>query len=737
MTLSLPTYRNSFHPGWLLLLLPPLLGLVRQAFGFDGAALVTDTARLALALLMILPLFLGRFRELPGGFRCWMKELRIHWLGAAGGVGLSGLLCLVRWQGQTPVEIGPWAIVIGLASALVSGALTFGEEFEQRTLAGLLSQPRSRSALYLQKLAPLASILVWIAANLSLALLAAGPSDPGDFAEVLVGIWGTSLLVFCTAPLYTLLTRSTLAGAIFVVAAPLVLWSLVALVASALERWGGVAGVHQVLEQALFWMAPAYAVLGAWLGWRCFARLEVPDARTGHGVSHPLSLPVDRLILGRLPGWFWVPLVRKELRLHVVPWLVAGIFSGLWLLWMGIRALWPEDHSQGDFGSASPAAFGMLAVIMGLMSLIVSGAACVAEERQLGTLDWQLTQPMSLARQWWIKIGVALGLFVVLGVALPLALLVLGFGAEPYLGSASPDFLLILGLYGGVILLIFALAAYASSFCRSTMKASATAVALGLALGAMPYPVILFMGARMNAIGSETAMEPGPAPNWAPDDELIRWIGILGLAVAVVVFLTLLLALGRRNFSRTVVSDAALFRQWMLLAVTVLGSLLLVSETGLRLTRLKLRSDAARSAIQRKAQLDDTLRDLVHWLMDRGGMDPEFLRDLRLEPGADRGAVLQALSRVDNLEVREAWVRALFHRATQDLPVRPSAGTPLDPLLAMRYHIPITNMILWQMQQALVTNATPGPVPRLYRLDEGLRLRYGLPVESPKSPPKP
>ncbi|MBN8246390.1 MAG: ABC transporter permease subunit [Verrucomicrobia bacterium] len=735
MTLSLPTYRNSFHPAWLLLLLPPLLGLVRQALGFDAAALVTDTARLALALLMILPLFLGRFREVPGGFLCWMKEMRIHWLGAAVGVGVSGLLLSVRWQGQVPEGFGEWAMGIGLSGALVSGALTFGEEFEQRTLAGLLSQPRSRSALYRQKLLPLAGILVWIATNLSLGLVASGPSDPGDFAEVLVGVWGMVLLVFCTAPLYTLLTRSTLAGAIFVVAAPLVLWSLVALAASALERWGGLAGVHQVLEQAFFWMAPAYAVVGAWLGWRCFAQLEVPDARAGHGVSHPLSLPVDRLLSGALPRWSWVPLVRKEMRLHVVPWLVAGIFCALWILWMVIRALWPDDGPSDDGASALPSAFGILAVIMGLMSLIVSGAACVAEERQLGTLDWQLTQPMSLSRQWWIKLGVALGLFVVLGVALPLALLVLGFGAEPVLGNPSPDFPLILGLYGGGILLVFALAAYASSFCRSTMKASATAVALGLALGSVPFPVIAWMGVRMDAISSETALELAPAPSWAPGQEAIRWVGVAGLVAGALILLSLLLALGRRNFSRASVPETLLVRQWMLLVAVVLGSLLLVSETMLQLTRLQLRADAAAWRGHRGAQIDSALRDLVHWHLDRGGLDAEVLRGLRLDPGASRESIVQTLTQVEDLEAREAWVQILFNLATAGHPTRPGAAL-VDPLLGLRYGMSVTNLVQRRLQEA----ASPlQPKPGLHRLDPVLQKRYGLAPEdpAPAAPPSP
>jgi len=732
MTWSLPTYRNSFHPGWFLLLLPPLFGWVRLAFDFDGVTLVADAARLLLAFLVVGPLILGRSREVSGGARRWMKELRIHWWPALVGVGVPGLLVLVRWQGQIPESLWIWILGTSLVGALMSGAVAFGEEFEQRTLAGWMSQPGSRGALYRQKLAVLAVMLVWIAANLSLLLERWRSTNLGDLVETLRVVWAMVLLIFCTAPLYTLLTRSTLAGAIFVAAVPLVLLSVAALSAAAVERWSGLTVPPQWLQRAAWLVPPAYAALGVWLGWRRFATLEIRDAGAGHGGAHPLSFPVDRMLLGLLPGRAWAQLLRKELRLHVVPWLVAGIFSGLWILWMIIRAVRSDSGDDATLASG----FGLLAVIMGLMSLIVSGAACVAEERQLGTLDWQLTQPISLSRQWWTKLAVALGLFVILGVALPFGLLVLSFGFSGYFGGWGLDDLWVVSLYGGAVLLAFSLAAYASSFCRNTMKASATAIVLGLTLGALPFPGIALTGIRMDAIGNEPGLSPAEAPAWAPSAAGVRWIVSLQIIALAVGLIVLLLGMGRRNFAKASVAREALVKQWAILALVLLGSLLVTGETLVRLTRLQFRSHAAQVEVQRGIQVEEGLRELVRWHLDRGSLREDFLERLQLPRTANLQTTLTALGSLEP-GVREQWVHILFKDVAWNLPAGRISPVVTDPLLGLRHGISMSNLIQMRLQEATRTNAA-GFAPRnVHPLDPLLRKRYGLPAAPAAAPPTP
>lgn len=56
MTFNLPTYRNSFHLGWLLLLLPPLAALYPAWPDDSTRDFKTVLLRLVLAVVAVVPL---------------------------------------------------------------------------------------------------------------------------------------------------------------------------------------------------------------------------------------------------------------------------------------------------------------------------------------------------------------------------------------------------------------------------------------------------------------------------------------------------------------------------------------------------------------------------------------------------------------------------------------------------------------------------------------------------------
>ena len=58
---------------------------------------------------------------------------------------------------------------------------------------------------------------------------------------------------------------------------------------------------------------------------------------------------------------------------------------------------------------------------------ILAGALASAEERRLGTLEWQVLQPTATWKQWLIKATVVIALSVVVSL-LPVVLL---YGADP------------------------------------------------------------------------------------------------------------------------------------------------------------------------------------------------------------------------------------------------------------------------------------------------------------------
>jgi len=84
-------------------------------------------------------------------------------------------------------------------------------------------------------------------------------------------------------------------------------------------------------------------------------------------------------------------------------------------------------------------------------------------------LEWQWTQPIPMARQWKIKMGVATALALTLGLILPAVLVWLGFDANA-LSTAfgEPDWQSIV-FCALALVALFATSLYASSVSQSSM----------------------------------------------------------------------------------------------------------------------------------------------------------------------------------------------------------------------------------------------------------------------------
>jgi hypothetical protein len=103
-----------------------------------------------------------------------------------------------------------------------------------------------------------------------------------------------------------------------------------------------------------------------------------------------------------------------------------------------------------------------------MFSATLVGSVASAEERQLGTLDWQLLMPVASWKQWAVKAGVALAISVVLSLGLPAA--VLGMGLDQRQAAfAVPVVLLTVG------------SLYVSSLWSSVIWAFLTTIAVGVA----------------------------------------------------------------------------------------------------------------------------------------------------------------------------------------------------------------------------------------------------------------
>jgi hypothetical protein len=405
----------------------------------------------------------------------WLaKEARAllpGWLATLVGPGL------LLWQGGAAWTTLAWLFYcfgcLGLAAA------SLGQEFGCGTLSCLLSQPQRRVELWWHKMAVLGGALITVAGAATLVALEQGSLETFglEWGERTTSAWAKvawlllpPLGAFCTTPWLTLLTRHSLAASVFSLAIPAGLWIATTLIMQTIfgQDWDNVAGLaHLVLFLGLL----AFAFLcGLVLGPQTFARLEVADTPTGH-----LSLP-DAILrrfgassarpapsLGRPLGKF----LTKELYLQQWCFVTAAMFLA------GVFALAVVHGSRSTFEPMD-----VLAPLYWGVICLLAGALTCAEERHFGTLEWQLTLPMALWKQWLAKVVATVGLALVLGLGLAALLVAL---QRPLTGEREIFDLetVVWGLWATVWLTTLAI--YTSSLSRSAARAFLGAIAMAFA----------------------------------------------------------------------------------------------------------------------------------------------------------------------------------------------------------------------------------------------------------------
>jgi hypothetical protein len=141
-------------------------------------------------------------------------------------------------------------------------------------------------------------------------------------------------------------------------------------------------------------------------------------------------------------------LVRKELRLQQLTFVVFAIYV------VGSLKL---------IGHVSDATVDLHGALTGLYSGILTvliGSLASAEEREYGTLESQLLLPIASSTQWAVKVGVTLGLALVLAVGLP-ALIVGSRGRAVRIND----------WYACAILILAVTSLYISSLCSTGIRA--------------------------------------------------------------------------------------------------------------------------------------------------------------------------------------------------------------------------------------------------------------------------
>ncbi len=569
-------WHNHFHPAWGMLLVVAVVSLVAQLRG----------SREYNFFFLLQPLALCGF----GGAMLWLglrrsgvkrqrlaKELR----GQLGGALLAvGGPSIVSAFGPGSEGVAALAFLFGL---LILGAGAFGAEFDQKTMGLLLSAPGSRARIYFGKLIVL-SILTGLATiNFLFCIASFSPHFPS--IDEVVFLFVLPVVAVCTGPYLSLKTRSTLAGSVFMVAVPVALVLVGQLGISLAARMQHPEAEFSELFGRQFtkycWIAlPLYFGISAVLGWLTFRRLEL---REGGGPeasgTHPLAKPLDRALKLFPPQGKgrWSALIGKELRLQVVPWLLAFVYLGLSLLTLLAERL---------NGASNPWPIGFLeikqslAAVFGFLTLLFCGAACVAEERQLGTMEWQLTLPMAMSKQWRLKVGTTLVLGLVLGVAWPLILFLMSAPNGLADVNLPPGVTWGLGVMISIGLMVIGI--YASTISRNTIQAAC--VSAGLLVGMTVVAERISNGWAQwqkgqweDSVLLGASHDLGAPPIVLTPDQSV----ILGLVVcwSAILFLAwVLLWLARRNFVRGVPAGRDVMKQLGIIgAVLVLEMMTIVS----------------------------------------------------------------------------------------------------------------------------------------------------------------
>jgi hypothetical protein len=330
-------------------------------------------------------------------------------------------------------------------------------------VALMLSQPANRTRLLVIKATVLAMTLlalvaVAVAVDYNAPQFAGAPGRSLTFTldrePASAVLWLPVAWALFVAPWLTLLCGSAIAGTVFTLA-----------LAGMLLVAGDMLGVRiyplasQVdrFRMTLLWQGTVgLSAIGAVMAWRAVLRLEAievvwPDVRLPQFLRRSvLADSPSPALTRRHPLW---RLVQKELRLQQLTFAVAAVFA---FGWLAVTFFDPPAPRAGD----------ALAGLTGFYSVLVAmlaGSLASAEERQLGTIEWQLLLPVATRVQWMIKVATTAAVAMLLGLGVP-ALLALNDPGGHIRQLLRPEFAIVLALLTAVSLLV-------SSLCTSGLRA--------------------------------------------------------------------------------------------------------------------------------------------------------------------------------------------------------------------------------------------------------------------------
>jgi hypothetical protein len=340
--------------------------------------------------------------------------------------------------GLTGGDVHRFSMLACVAATAGLGAQSIGHEYGHRTLNLMLTLPVSRRRLFLVKLAVLGALVVPLAAYAWLMGLF-------DTMPALMP-WLVAAGPVCFAPALTMLCRSQLAGLIFTLSLP-----GTALVAVMIATGTPLSAPPPVApwSRLMVLLLPGFAVLG----WRLFMRLEAIEGDVA-AIHVPSWIRAKQAVAPTHPLW---QLVKKELHLQQMTFAITALYLAGCAAAALLRA--PRLGEHVSFIGAMTAVYEL-----GLSVLV--GSLATAEERQLGTLAWQLQLPSPAWQQWAVKVGVVFTVMVLGSIGVP-SLLAPALWPD---GQSPVDMPLLL------VIVMTAASMYVSSLCTTAVRGAVTSV---------------------------------------------------------------------------------------------------------------------------------------------------------------------------------------------------------------------------------------------------------------------
>jgi len=232
----------------------------------------------------------------------------------------------------------------------------------------------------------------------------------------------------------------------------------------------------------MMWAMSALSLFGAVVGWRMFSRLQALDGRGTaiHFRFMPGATDATPTATRRDVGWL---LIKKELRLQQLAWIVAGLYAVIYVTIV---------VSRRGIGDADNYAM-LITITHGMIQSLLVGSLAGAEERHTGMHDTQLLLPMSSARQWMVKAGTAVAHMAILSIALPFVLSVLLpveglrlFGHRGFFNSGIT----------AVLIAVTSISLYVSTLTASGLRALMVS-----------FPVVFAIGWFIQRVGTRVSWE--------------------------------------------------------------------------------------------------------------------------------------------------------------------------------------------------------------------------------------